>query len=419
MSDVENFPEAEALPVWVGRAVEAAQTLQTLSGGQRSKALGALAVALEAAQDEILEANTLDLEASQEMAVPDLVQEWLKLTPERLQEAVSILRALSRLADPLQQAVLPTAQPSLGQGYGQRHPLGVVAMISEAFPGLGAIATGFCLRTGNSLLLRGGSESSHSNQAIYTVLQQTLEEIGFPKDSLLLLPTEQGSSLRELLGQRSIDLIIPYGRASLVQQVAQQAAVPVLPTRIGNCYLYWSSSAGLETVRSMIQESHRGEPERVNGIEKILIQTAVSKTAIERLLQALQDQEFDLRGDAALVAEFPQLKPTEAEEWRQPYQRLPRVIALRWVEDVSAAIAWINEHSSGHADCIATAAYSESRQFAQGIRSATTYVNASPRFERLPGLSQAIALGMSNQAGPQAGRIGLDTFTRISQIILG
>lgn len=408
----------DGIEAWAYRASQAAMTLQELPASVRSAGLQQMATALVEAQDEILEANTLDLEASQEMAVPELLQDWLKLTPERLQGAIAILRDLGEWPDPMQQVGAASYQPERGQAYSQRAPLGVVALLYEAFPELGAIAAGLNLRTANVLLLRGGSETSHSNAILVDVLQGALEKAGLPADSLMLLPGDQSGLLTELLTKPGmVDLVIPYGRPSWVQQVIRQAIVPVLPTTMGNCYLYWGSSAPLETVRWMIIDSHQGEPDAVNAIEKVLLPPGVNASSLQMLWNDLQERGFELRADAGLAAEFSSLAQAQEPEWDQPYLR--RTVAFRSVASPAAAIAWINRHGSGHADCLATDVYGESRLFTLGLRSAMVYVNASPRFQRRPNNGGAIALGMSNAMGNQAGRIGLDTLTQMTQIVLG
>lgn len=420
-------PSEQAKPVRqaVAEVRLAAQQLQHCQGRQRSYGLSCMAAALEAAKDEILEANTLDLEASQDMAVPALVQSWLKLTPERLQAAIEILRELARVPDPLGQLSPAAYQPTAAQAYGQRFPLGVITLISEAFPALGAIAAGLCLRTANGLLLRGGSETSHSNQAIFSSLGQALEQAELPVESALLLPTDQGGSVQEFLEyQEGIDLIVPYGRASLVQQVIKGAVVPVIYPGLGNCYLYWSNSASFELVRWMLLESHRGEPDRVNALETVLLPPTFSTTNLERLWQDLRQQGVEIRGDETLQVTYPDLTPASAAEWGKSHWSSHPVVAFRVVADLSEAIALINTHSSGHANALATASYDESRQFSRNIRSAAVYINASPRFERYPGQGATVALGMAcgsrwMSRGGFQGRIGLEMLTRTSQVVLG
>jgi glutamate-5-semialdehyde dehydrogenase len=399
-------------------AYQASIPLATTRGVLRSRAVQAIAEAIKRQQNDILEANTLDLEASREMAVPDLILDWLKLTPERLQAAVRLLHQLSELPDPIGQIMHATHQVDHCQTYSQLMPLGVIAMIYEAFPELGVIAAGLCLKTGNSLILRGGSEASNSNLAIAQALWSAVEEVGLPPGCIQFLPADQGNSVRDLITQdKLLNLVIPYGRPSLVQQIVRQATAPVLKSAMGNCYLYWSPSGSLEAVRWMILESHQRDPDPVNAIEKVLIHRSQNPSSLTVLWNNLREKGFQVRGDRDLAAEFPDLQPVEEAEWQQAY--LDRIVAFKTVDNLDAAIAWINLHSSGHADCLVTESYLESRQFAAGVNSASAYINASPRFSRSPKRGESILLGMSNQKGHRRGPISLETLTTVKQLIQG
>jgi glutamate-5-semialdehyde dehydrogenase len=403
------------------RAHQSSLELATLRGTDRSRALQIMAEALRERQDDILEANTLDLEVSREMAVPDLVLDWLKLTPERLQNAGQLLQRLAELSDPIQQVLnVPSYQIDQCQTYCQLMPLGVIAVIYEAFPELGAIAAGLCMRTGNSLILRGGTEASHSNQVITETLQLAIEDAGLPKGCLQFIPSDQGDVTRELVTQdQYVNLVIPYGRSSLVQQVVRQSTAPVLRTAIGNCYLYWSPSGSLDIARWMIFDSHQSEPDTVNAIEKVLIHRHHSSTSLMMLWNSLKEKGFQLRGDIQLVTEFPDLFSAEIKESEWGHAYLNHSIAFKAVDSLETAIDWINRYSSGHADCLATESYQESRQFALGINSAMTYINASPRFYRNPKRGSPISLGMSNQKGYRRGLISLEALTTVKHIVQG
>jgi glutamate-5-semialdehyde dehydrogenase len=403
----------------VTRAYRASIALATTKGGDRSRGVQAMAQALQKSFDDILEANTLDLEASREMAVPELVWEWLKLTPERLQTSIQILHRIGELSDPIRRVMNASYQLDDSQTYSQLMPLGVIALIYEAFPELGAIAAGFCIKTGNALILRGGSEASQSNLVIAQALQTALDETGLPGGSVELLPSEQGTSIRDLVTQdRYLNLVIPYGRPTLVQKVMQQATVPVLKSAMGNCYLYWSATGSLEMVRWVILDSHASEPDPVNAIEKILINRYQKPSSLAILWNSLTEKGFQLRGDAELVAEFPkQLTLAADSEWNQPY--LDKIIAFKVVDSIESAIAWMNQYSSGHADCLVTESYQESRQFALGVDSSSVYINSSPRFSRNPKRGEAVFLGMSNQKGYRRGMINLETLTTIKQVVQG
>jgi glutamate-5-semialdehyde dehydrogenase len=378
----------------VTRAYRASLTLATTRGGDRSRGVHAMAQALQNAFDDILDANTLDLEASREMAVPELILEWLKLTPERLQTTIQILHRIGELADPIRRVMNATYQLDDSQTYCQLMPLGVIAFIYEAFPELAAIAAGFCLKTGNSLILRGGSEASQSNLVIAQALQDALDEAGLPPGCLEILASEQGASIRDLVTQdRFLNLVIPYGRPTLVQQVVQQSTAPVLKSAMGNCYLYWSATGSLEMVRRVILDSHASEPDPVNAIEKILINRYQKPSALMILWNSLKEKGF------------------------KPY--LDKVIAFKVVDSIESAIAWMNHYSSGHADCLITESYQESRQFALGVDSSSAYINSSPRFSRNPKRGDAVFLGISNQKGYRRGMINLESLTTLKQVVQG
>ncbi len=412
---IDDYPE----PMTSAKhAFQASLKLGTTKGIERSRAVLAMAQAIENDFDEILEANTLDLEASREMAVPELILDWLKLTPSRLENTIKILQRLGELSDPLRRVRTADYQQEDSQSYTQLMPLGVIAFIYEAFPDLGAIAAGFCIKTGNSIILKGSTEASNSNAAIANSLQTAITKVGLPAGCVELITAEHGASVRDLVTQDEyLSLVIPYGRSSLIQQVVRQATCPVLKSAMGNCYLYWSVNSSLEMIRWMIIDSHESEPDQVNAIEKVLIHRQALPSSLSVLWGSLKEKGFELKGDAELVAAFPYLQLAKDEEWGTPY--LTKTVAFKLVDSLESAISWINQYSSSHADSIVTESYQESRQFALGVNSASTYINASPRFSRNSSRGDAVFLGMSNQKGHRRGFISLETLTTVKHIIQG
>jgi glutamate-5-semialdehyde dehydrogenase len=325
---------------------------------------------------------------------------------------------LGELSDPLRRVRTADYQQEDSQSYTQLMPLGVIAFIYEAFPDLGAIAAGFCIKTGNSIILKGSTEASNSNTAIANSLQTAITKVGLPKGCVELITTEHGASVRDLVTQDEyLSLVIPYGRSSLIQQVVRQATCPVLKSAMGNCYLYWSVNSSLEMIRWMIMDSHESEPDPVNAIEKVLVHRQALPSSLSVLWTSLKEKGFELKGDAELVAAFPHLQLAKDEEWGIPY--LTKTVAFKLVDNLESAIAWINQYSSSHADSIVTESYQESRQFALGVNSASTYINASPRFSRHSSRGEAVFLGMSNQKGHRRGFISLETLTTVKHIIQG
>jgi glutamate-5-semialdehyde dehydrogenase len=400
------------------RAYQASLKLGFTKGIDRSRAVLAMAQALLNSFDDILEANTLDLEASKEMAVPELILDWLKLTPTRLEATVEILQSLGEISDPLRRVRTADYQLEDSQSYTQLMPLGVIGFIYEAFPDLGAIAAGLCIKTGNSIILKGSTEASHSNEAIANVLQSAIEEVGLPPGCVELITAEHGTSMRDLVTQdKYINLVLPYGRSSLVQQVMRQSTCPVLKSTMGNCYLYCSFNSSLDMVRWMIIDSHESEPDPVNAIEKVLVHRQTLSSSLAGLWNSLTEKGFEIKGDEELVEAFPHLHLAKPSEWSSAY--LTKTVAFKLVDSLEDAIAWINQYSSGHADCIVTESYQESRQFALGVNSASTYINTSPRFSRNPSRGDSIFLGMSNQKGHRRGFISLETLTTAKHIVQG
>ncbi|WP_445249402.1 glutamate-5-semialdehyde dehydrogenase [Microcoleus sp. OTE_8_concoct_300] len=415
---IEDFSHSSDAANVARRAYQASLDLAATKSTDRAAALQAMAGSLKRRQNEILEANTLDLEASRDMAIPDLIVEWLKLTPERIKTTVQILERLGEMPDPIGRVINASYQVDRCQVYCQSLPLGAIALIYEAFPELGAIAAGLCLKSANSLILKGGSESWQTNAVIGEALVSAIDEVGLPSGCLQVLAPDRGAAIRELVTQdQYLNLIIPYGRPSLVQQVVRLCTAPVLRSAMGNCYLYWSPTGSLEMARWMILDSHQSVPDPVNAIEKVLIDRNQKPSSLVRLWNTLKEKGFQISADADLVADFPDLKLAEPYEWTQPY--LNKTIAFKVVDSLEIAIGWINRNSSGHADCIATESYLESRQFALDVNSASTFINASPRFWRYQNRGDAIFLGMSNQKGYRRGLIGLDTLTTIKEIVQG
>jgi glutamate-5-semialdehyde dehydrogenase len=402
----------------ISRATPAAQQLSRMSSQQRTAAILAMAQALRQQQDAILEANTLDLETSREMAISPRLLEWLKLTPERLQKIVDDLLTLSRLPDPVGRIVATSKTSIHGQTFTELMPLGVIAFVHESLPDLAALAAGLCLRSGNSLLLRGSQEAHNTNRMIFQVLQSAIVASDVPIDCLINLSDQEDYSLRDLFNEeRQAQLVIPYGRPSWVQQVTQQCPAPILQTAIGNCYLYWAASGSMEAVRSAVIDSHLTQPDAVNGIEKVLVNAQIKPSSLGMLWNSLREKGFEIRGDAAIVEAYPEIKLAESAEWSQSY--LQRIIAFKLVDRLELATDWINQSSSGHADSIITDSYTEAQQFAQQVQSTYIYINASPRFYRLDPGGQQVYLGIAKQRGIRRGTIGVESLMTTKQIIQG
>jgi glutamate-5-semialdehyde dehydrogenase len=399
------------------QSVQAGRSLSRSNSNQREQAIGSMATALRGAFHDILEANTLDLEASRELGISDLLLEWLKLTPERLQRCIDLLFHIGELASICGSTDLGD-RANDRHSYSQVKPLGTVAFIYEALPELGAIVSGMSLKTGNSIILRGGTEAQNTNLAISIAMRMGLEQADLPPDAIQLIDSSPNLLYELLTHTQQVNLVIPYGRPSLIHQVTQQATVSILPAAIGNCYLYWGANGDMELVRHAICDSHVGEPDAVNAIEKVLIHTDRVSTSLTMLWKSLKDRGFQLRGDRELVSSYGEyLQLAQEGEWYHPYLR--KIVAFKSVRNVDEAIVTIDRYSSGHADCIITDSYLETQQFVAGINSACAYINSSPRFYRHHRGSDRIWLGMSNYHGSQRGAIGLAALMATQQVTMG
>jgi glutamate-5-semialdehyde dehydrogenase len=414
---MENANVSPSLTSVLHQSVRSARQLAATSNQQRERAVGSMATAMRAAFQDILEANTLDLEASREIGISDVLLDWLKLTPERLTRYIDLLARLGELA-PTHGNVDLTSQANDRHSYSQVKPLGTVAFVYEALPELGAIAAGMSLKTGNSIILRGGAEAQHSNLAIATALKSGLEKVDLPANAVQLIDSTPSLLYELVTHTQQVNLVIPYGRPSLLHQVTQQATVPILPAAIGNCYLYWGANGDLDLVRHAIYDSHVGEPDAVNAIEKVLINTDRQSASLTILWKSLKDKGFQLRGDRELVTSYGEyLQLAQEGEWYQPYLR--KTIAFKSVQGVDEAISIVDRASSGHADCIITDSYLETQRFVAGVNSAYVYINTSPRFYRHQRGSDRIWLGMSNYHGSQRGAIGLAALMATQQVMMG
>ncbi len=427
----------EDLTGFIYKSHAAALQLAQISTRERDSLLLELAESVKKHKNLILEANTLDLEASRDMAVPELVLEWLKLTPERLNNAIECLKQLSNLPDPL------TLHVGIN-GY-QRVPLGVVAFVYEGFPQLGLIAAGMCLKVGNTIILKGGNEGTNTQEAIAAIARDVLIAKSFPEACITSVP--KGVMLKELIVQeRYLRLVIPYGRPSFVQQVSKQATVSALPIAMGNCYLYLSASGNLDFAKEIILNSRKGDPDAVNAIEKVVIHKSWLDQTLDRNLGAwiisLKKQGLVVRGCAVTTTYFREFleeihsdetdKPSQVlieqaieteDTWGQAY--LDETIAIKIVNDTEEAIAWVNQYSSGHADVMLTDSLSERDRFVSRINSSTIFVNAHSRFSRCAKLGDngnvKIALGMSSLktrgASRYPGIIDIYALTTTKQIL--
>ena len=384
--------------------------LDRMPSQDRDRALGAIATAFSQNHQLLLEANTLDLEAFQMRCTESGVAEahsvpldWFRLTKEQINRWIGALEAMAGLPDPLRQ---------MAGFYSPRQcywmPIGSLGLAYEGLPEVAAMAIGMSLKTANRLTLRSSSDSVHTHEAIVQLCQETLQDCGFPDDTVV---SESGDKA----WSSSVQLWIAYGRPEWRSQVRASVTGTVLESAIGNCYLYWAASGAVDCVREMLLASHRGEPDAVNAIEAVLVHPQHRESSLVRLWSDLRSKGFEIYGDAEMVLEFAEVLLLPEADWGRASFR--KRIAFRRVADVDEAIAVMNTHSSGHADAIVTESYSASQQFIQQVRSTALYLNAAPRFQRCRMAEGDVVLGTTGRSG--FGAIRMQSLLTPKRVIYG
>ncbi len=394
------------LPVTVTECLEAAAQARTVvaltSGAVRNQVIRNLAQQLRQNADQLLEANTLDLETSRDLAASPTILAWLRLTQDRLKMAQAWLERLLLAPDPL-------AVSSSVAGHSFPIPVGLVGLVYEGFPLMALLAASLCLKTGNVLIVRPSEETSYSNQALMALIHSALATTNLPTTAIQSL--EPQTSLKELTSaQPNFNLLIPAGRPSFVRQIRQQTSGQLLPLAVGNNYLYWSHTGQPELVLEMITRSYQAEPDPVVALEKVLVPPELNRSLLAWLWDSLSQQGYEVRLSPSLAAEVSQYHLVEPEEWSGAY--LKKTVAFAEVADLEAGIHWINRHSSGPVSAIASESYRDCRIFAQQVRNPQIWLNSPPQFSRV----ETLSLGISAQAGLYRGLVGLGQFVSFQRL---
>ncbi|KRG37389.1 gamma-glutamyl phosphate reductase [Stenotrophomonas panacihumi] len=388
----------------------AAQTLAQLDGAAKQALLAAMAQALEDDADDILAANARDLDAAREKGVGSAMLDRLALDPKRLRGVADALREVAALPDPVGQVTRDDLRPNGIRVQKVRVPLGVIAMIYEARPNVTADAAALCIKAGNGVILRGGSEAIHSNTAIARALRRALEAHGVPAAALTLVEDLRRETMLELLQLNEIiDLAIPRGGEGLIRFVAEHARVPVIKHYKGVCHLFVDDSADPELALRLLIDGKVSRPAACNSLETLLVHEAVAADFLPRAAQALRERGVELRGDEASRRIVPDMAPATDADFAAEY--LDLVIAVRVVPDLGAAIAHIRHYGSDHTEVIATGNDAHAERFVQALRSAVVMVNASSRFSDGGELGLGAEIGISTTRLHAYGPMGLEALT--------
>lgn len=413
MADVEAQVRAQA-----EAAKKAARALSVMPSGAKDKALLAMADTLGKRSEMILHANTLDLEEARDKGLKRSYLDRLMLSEDRLEQMAESLRQTAALPDPVAKGDYSVVRPNGLEIRRVRVPLGVIGIIYEARPNVTAEAAGLCLKSGNAVLLRGGSEAIRSNTAISQVLAQAAYEAGIPEGALQFLETTDRGAVDVMSHLNGIlDVIIPRGGAGLIQRIVEQSSVPVIQTGTGVCHTFVDESADFEMALRIALNAKTSRPSVCNAMETLLVHGGIAEAFLPGLCRAMQQKGVELRGCERTRAICPELAEATEEDWSAEYGDL--ILAVKVVDDVAAAIEHINRYNTGHSETIVTENLKHAHKFQREVDAAAVYVNASTRFTDGFEFGFGGEIGISTQKLHARGPMGLAELTSTKYLIYG
>ena len=400
------------------KAKEASYILGNLSSKDKNDALYAMADSLIKNSEVIIEANKKDLEASRAKGTSESMLDRLALNAARIEGMANGLRQVASLEDPVGEVLGMWTRPNGLQIGKKRVPMGVIGIIYEARPNVTSDAAGLCFKSGNAVILRGGSEAINSNKAVTTALREGLKSVGLVEDAVQLVEDTSREVATEMMKLNDyIDVLIPRGGAGLIKAVVNNATVPVIETGTGNCHIYVDEDCDFEMAKNIIINAKTSRPSVCNAAEKLLVHEKIAKDFMPIILKALRDKDVEIRGDKSSIAYDSSIKKANKEEWYNEY--LDYIIGVKVVNDIDEAIDIINHYGSGHSEAIITKDYGNSQKFLQKVDAAAVYVNASTRFTDGEEFGFGAEIGISTQKLHARGPMGLKELTTIKYIIYG
>jgi glutamate-5-semialdehyde dehydrogenase len=403
-------------------AREASRTLGRLDSATRDAALEAIAAALEARLDEILEANAQDVAAGEEAQISSALLDRLRLTPERVAGIARGVLEIAALRDPVGEVLEGFRLPNGLDVRKVRVPLGVVAVVYESRPNVTIDCTALALKSGNAIVLRGSSMAAHSNAILAELAREAVAQVGVPSDAVALIAGGGREELREVATQTGlIDLLIPRGGEGLKKALMEYATVPVIYAASGNCHVYVDANADLQKARAIALNAKVQRPGVCNAAESLLVHSDVAADFLPGVMRDLRDAGVELRVDGRARATAGEagdsvLDATE-EDWATEY--LDLILAVKVVDSLDEAIAHVNRYGSGHSEAIVTDSESASRAWIDSIDAAVVYVNASTRFTDGGEFGMGAEIGNSTQKLHARGPIGLRELCTYKYVVEG
>lgn len=399
----------------------AARALRSATTAQKNAALHAIADHLLAATEEIVAANGVDVQRESEAGMSAGLVDRLRLDDDRIAGIAAAVRELAGLPDPVGEVVRGQTLPNGLTVRQTRVPMGVVGMIYEARPNVTVDAAGLALKSGNAVLLRGGSAAARSNAVIVRVLREALQSVGLPADAVATIDEYGRAGARALMRARGlVDLLVPRGGAGLIETVVTESVVPVIETGVGNCHLFIDASADISDALAILINSKTQRVGVCNTIETLLVHADIAGEFLPAAVEALAAAGVHIHGDDTVqqyLTPSATYTPATEEDWRTEY--LSMDLAVRVVPDLDAALEHIRTYSSGHTEAICTTDVNSVQRFTHEIDSAAVMVNASTRFTDGSQLGLGAELGISTQKLHARGPMGLAELTTTTWIVQG
>ena len=399
-------------------AKEAENTIRTITTDQKNQVLAAVADHLVESTDKLLEANAADVTNAKQNHMPEGLVDRLMLSPERIEGMAEGLRQLVALEDPIGEVTGMKKRPNgllIGQ---KRVPLGVVGIIYEARPNVTADAFGLCFKTGNVVILKGGSDAIHSNEAIVDCIRESLKACGITENAIQLIADTSRETAAEFMKMNEyVDVLIPRGGKGLIKAVVNQSTIPVIETGTGNCHIYVDESADLDMAVNIILNAKTQRVGVCNACESLLVHANVKEKLLPVLAQKLKEKHVEMRADKEAHELMPGSVDATEEDWGTEY--LDYILSIKVVYSVDEAIAHINRYNTGHSEAIITNDYTNAQKFLDEVDAAAVYVNASTRFTDGFEFGYGAEIGISTQKLHARGPMGLLALTTTKYIIYG
>ena len=399
-------------------ARNAANKLARVSSGQKNSALFAIAAGLEKEAGFIRSENEKDLLRAEEMGLSGALVDRLTIKAVTIEAMVAGLNEVAGLNDPVG-AMGPTwIRPNGLQIARMRIPLGVIGIIYESRPNVTVDAAGLCLKAGNAVILRGGSEAFHSNQALAAIIERALENSGLPGETVQVVPVREREAVYALLNQDAfIDLIIPRGGEGLIRSVVENSKIPVLKHYKGVCHIYVDLDADLEMAQNICFNAKVQRPGVCNAMETLLVHQSVAEAFLPAMAGRFGEAGVELRGCAETCRLVPDAKKAQESDW--PAEYLDLILAVKVVKDMDEALAHIAAYSSNHSEAIVTRDYERAKRFVREADSSVVLVNASTRFNDGGQLGLGAEIGISTSKLHAFGPMGLEELTTTKFVVQG